>query len=103
MNNFKTIKAVEAKKIMDTTNCKILDVRTDEEFNEMHIDDAILLPLEKIEAQVENILKNKDETILVYCQSGLRSKIACEIMAKKGYTNLLEFGGIKNWPFDVVL
>lgn len=103
MNSFKIINAVEAKKIMDNTNCKILDVRTQEEFEQGHIDNAILLPLDKIDKQVETVLKNKDETILVYCRSGARSKVACEIMAQKGYTNILEFGGVINWPFDLVL
>lgn len=103
MTSFKIIRAVEAKKIMDSTDCKILDVRTPEEFEEGHIESAILLPFDELNQQVENVLKNKDEMILVYCQSGVRSKVACEIMAQKGYTNLLDFGGIKRWPFDIVL
>lgn len=103
MNNFKMIKAVEAKKIMDNNNCKILDVRTEEEFNEGHIDNAILLPLDKINDKVEEVFKDKNETILVYCRSGVRSKQAAQIMSKKGYTNILEFGGIIDWPFEIVL
>ena len=103
MNTFKEIKAVEAKKIMDSTNCKILDVRTEEEFEEVHICDAINLPLYEINEKVEQVLSDKNETILVYCKSGARSKEAAFIMAKKGYTNVLEFGGIIDWPFDIVL
>nr|WP_317359806.1 rhodanese-like domain-containing protein [uncultured Tyzzerella sp.] len=103
MNNFKMINAVEAKKIMDTTNCKILDVRTEEEFELSHIDNAILLPLEQLEEKVEDVFKDKEETILVYCKSGFRSKEASFIMVQKGYTNVLEFGGIVNWPFEIVL
>lgn len=103
MNNFKIINAVEAKKIMDTTNCKILDVRTKEEFEISHIDNAILLPLEQLEKNVESIFKDKNETILIYCKSGFRSKEAAFIMAQKGYTNILEFGGIISWPFELIL
>ena len=103
MNNFKMIKAVEAKKIMDTTNCKILDVRTLEEFEQGHIDNAILLPLDEINDKVEEIFKDKEETILIYCRSGVRSKEACNIMVKKGYTNIIEFGGIVDWPFEIIL
>mgnify|MGYP001622892399 FL=1 len=103
MNNFKMISAVEAKKLMDTTNCKILDVRTREEFEESHIDNAILLPLDEINEKVEKVFQDKNETILVYCRSGVRSKQASHIMAEKGYTNILEFGGIIDWPFDIVL
>lgn len=103
MNHFKMISAVEAKKLMDNTKCKILDVRTKEEFKEGHIDNAILIPLDEIEEKVESIFTDKEETILVYCRSGVRSKNASSIMSKKGYTNILEFGGIIDWPFEVVL
>ncbi|WP_317366566.1 rhodanese-like domain-containing protein [uncultured Tyzzerella sp.] len=103
MKSFKMINAVEAKKIMDSKKCKILDVRTEEEFNESHIDNAILLPLDEIDEKIEEIFKDKDETILVYCKSGIRSKYASQIMAQKGYTNVLEFGGIVDWPFEIVL
>ncbi len=103
MKSFKQIKAVEAKKIMDSTNCKILDVRTEEEFNEAHIYDAINIPLNVLDEKIEQILSDKDETILVYCKSGVKSKEAAFTMVKKGYTNVFEFGGIINWPFDIVL
>lgn len=101
-NNFKMISQVEAKKIMDNEKCIILDVRTEEEFEEQHIFDAILLPLDKIENDIEKVISNKNEKILVYCRSGKRSKEASYIMAQKGYTNVLEFGGIIDWPFEVV-
>ncbi|WP_250277901.1 rhodanese-like domain-containing protein [[Clostridium] colinum] len=103
MNNFKVINQVEAKKIMDKGNCKILDVRTKEEFDEGHIENAILLPLDEIEEKVEETFKDKNETILVYCRSGVRSKQASKIMAEKGYSNILEFGGIIDWPFETIL
>lgn len=103
MSSFKMINAVEAKKIMDSTSCKILDVRTEEEFNESHIDNAILLPLDEIDENVEEVFKDKNETILVYCKSGVRSKYASQIMTQKGYTNIFEFGGIIDWPFEVIL
>lgn len=103
MTGFKMVKAVEAKKIMDTTNCKILDVRTKEEFEEAHIDNAILLPLDEVYDKVEDVFKDKNEIILLYCRSGVRSKEASRIMANKGYTNIIEFGGIIDWPFEVIM
>lgn len=99
---YKEISQVEAKKIMDNEECIILDVRTEEEYKESHIFDAILLPLNQIEKEIENVISNKDLKILVYCRSGARSKEASKIMAKKGYKNVLEFGGIITWPFDIV-
>lgn len=99
---FKIISQVEAKKIMDTEKCIILDVRTAEEFEEKHIFNATLVPLDKIESNIENVIPDKNQKILVYCRSGKRSKDASYIMAKKGYKNILEFGGILDWPFEVV-
>ena len=103
MNTYKRINKVEAKKIMDNEKCVILDVRTYPEFEESHIDMAINIPLLELHEKAEDILKNKNEIILVYCRSGVRSQDASSILAKKGYTNILEFGGIIDWPFDVVL
>lgn len=99
---YKQISQVEAKKIMDSEECIILDVRTEEEYDENHIFDAILLPLDKIEKEIESVISEKDTKVLVYCRSGARSKEASKIMANKGYKNVLEFGGIITWPFDVV-
>ena len=45
---------------------------------------------------------DKDQLILVYCRSGRRSKIASQALADLGYTNVKEFGGIIDWPYDVV-
>lgn len=99
---FEIISQVEAKKIMDTEECTILDVRTPEEFEENHIFNAILVPLDKIDSTIENVIPNKNTKVLVYCRSGKRSKDASYIMAKKGYKNILEFGGILDWPFEIV-
>ena len=99
---YKQISQVEAKKIMDSEECIILDVRTEQEYNENHIFDAVLLPLDRVEKEIENFISDKDLKILVYCRSGVRSKEASKIMANKGYKNVLEFGGIVTWPFDVV-
>ena len=52
---------------------------------------------------LSKIFKDKEETILIYCRSGVRSKEACNIMVKKGYTNIIEFGGIVDWPFEIIL
>lgn len=100
--NFQIISQVEAKKIIDAEKCIILDVRTPEEFQEKHIFDAVLLPLEKVSYEAENVIPDKNAKVLVYCRSGKRSKDASYILAQKGYKNVLEFGGIIDWPFEVV-
>ena len=89
-----------AKEIMDTKECIILDVRTPEEFAEGHIPGAILIPDYEITEKASNILTDKDALILVYCRSGRRSKNAANQLVDMGYTNIKEFGGIIDWPYE---
>ena len=96
------ITAEEAKQIMDTEEGYIiLDVRTQEEYDQGHIPGAVLIPNTEIEARAEDELPDKDQLILVYCRSGNRSKKAAEILVELGYTNIKEFGGIIDWPYEV--
>ena len=96
------ITAQEAKEIMDSREGYILlDVRTQEEFDQGHIPGAVLIPDYEIEARAEKELTDKDQLILVYCRSGRRSKLAAEALVKLGYTNIREFGGIIDWPYEV--
>ena len=96
------ITAEEAKQIMDTEDGYIiLDVRTQEEYDQGHIPGAIVIPHEEITDKAEKVLTDKDQLILVYCRSGRRSKIAAEALVELGYTNIKEFGGIIDWPYEV--
>ena len=97
------ITAEEAKKLMDSEEgCIILDVRTREEYDQGHIPGAILIPDTEIEAKAADLLPDKEQLILVYCRSGRRSKLAAQSLADLGYTNIREFGGILDWPYEVV-
>ena len=96
------ITAEEAKQIMDTEEGYIvLDVRTQEEYNEGHIPGATQISHEEIAEKAEEVLTDKDQLILVYCRSGRRSKLAAEALVELGYTNIKEFGGIIDWPYEV--
>ena len=96
------ITAEEAKKIMDSeTGYVILDVRTPSEFDQGHIPGAILIPDTEIKARAESVLTDQDQLILVYCRSGRRSKLAAEALVELGYTNIKEFGGILDWPYEI--
>ena len=96
------ITAEEAKRIMDSEEGYIiLDVRTQEEYDQGHIPGAIVISYEEIEEKAEEVLTDKDQLILVYCRSGRRSKIAAEALVELGYTNIKEFGGIIDWPYEV--
>ena len=96
------ITAEEAKQIMDSEDGYIiLDTRTREEYDEGHIPGAIVISHEEITEKAEEVLTDKDQLILVYCRSGRRSKIAAEALVELGYTNIKEFGGIIDWPYEI--
>ena len=98
---YMSITAEQAKQLMDTeSDYMILDVRTEEEYNESHIPNAILILDYEITAKAERMLADKDQLILVYCRSGRRSKNASQALAGLGYTNVKEFGGIIDWPYE---
>ena len=96
------ITAQEAKELMDQEEGYIiLDVRTEEEYTQGHIPGAILIPDYEILQKAEDILTDKDQMLLVYCRSGRRSKNASQVLLELGYTNIREFGGIVDWPYEI--
>ena len=101
---YKTITAEEAKTMIDTLEDEIiLDVRTQEEFNEIHLENAINLTNERIKTRFETLVTDKkDATIIVYCKSGVRAKTASQTLVDMGYTNVYTFGGIDTWQYEVV-
>jgi len=103
-NSYTQISMDEAIEMMETEeNYIILDVRTKEEFDAGHIEGAINIANEVIHQDQSENLPDKEQLILVYCRSGNRSKQASEKLVKQGYTNVYEFGGIIDWPGDVVV
>jgi len=102
-NNYRQISMTDAVTMMEEeTGYILLDVRTPEEFAEKHIPGAINVPNETIGTEEIPELPVKDQLILVYCRSGNRSKQASEKLAALGYTNIVEFGGINDWPGETV-
>ena len=66
----------------------IIDVRSKREFKETHLNGAINIPLPEIRHNIEKYVKNKNEKILMCCQSGTRSKNAVGILENMGYTQV---------------
>ena len=98
-SGYRQITAKQAAELMETeTDYIILDVRTQEEYEDKHIPDAICIPNETIGSAEIPELPDKDQLILVYCRSGNRSKQAAGKLVSLGYTNIVEFGGINSWP-----
>ena len=102
-NTYKQITMNEAIVMMEKEkDYIILDVRRPDEFAEKHIPGAINIPNEIIGTEEIKELPNKKQLILVYCRSGNRSKQASEKLVQLGYTNIVEFGGIIDWPGETV-
>ena len=99
---YENITAQQAKQLMEREEgYVILDVRTEEEYAMGHIPGAILIPDYEIEQKAEHVLTDKNQMILVYCRSGRRSKNAAQTLQKLGYTDIREFGGIIDWPYEI--
>jgi phage shock protein E len=100
--SYQSITQEEAKEIMASDEDYIIvDVRTTEEYDTGHIPGAICIPNESIGNEEITQLPDKEQVILVYCRSGNRSRQASDKLAKMGYTNIREFGGINDWDGEI--
>jgi phage shock protein E len=95
-----TIDAQTAYNMMNTQEVIIVDVRTVAEFSLGYIPGAILIPNETLRSAPTE-LPNKDAIILIYCRSGNRSREAALKLVSYGYTQVYDFGGIINWPYEI--
>ena len=101
-NSYQQITQEAAKEKMDTQKVVILDVREQHEYDSGHIPGSVLLPVGTItEDTAAAVIDDLDTVVLVYCRSGNRSKTASQALADLGYTNVYEFGGINDWPYEV--
>lgn len=101
-NSYQQITQETAKQMMDEQDVIILDVREQDEYDSGHIVDAALLPVGTIDAETAAaVIPEKDSIVLVYCRSGNRSKTASAALVALGYTQIYEFGGINDWPYDI--
>lgn len=75
----------------------IVDVREKTEYKSGHLKNAINLPL----SILETIELDKDAKIIVYCQSGRRSKEAQLRLKDLGYVEVYDMGGINSWPYEL--
>ena len=101
-NSYQQITQEAAKEMMDTQEVVLLDVREQHEYDSGHIPGAVLLPVGTIaEDTAAAVIDELDTAVLVYCRSGNRSKTASQALADLGYTNVYEFGGINDWPYEV--
>ncbi|WHH61486.1 rhodanese-like domain-containing protein [Petroclostridium sp. X23] len=101
-NKYQKISPSEAKqRLEEEEGIILLDVRTEEEYQEKHIPQSVLIPLEILEKEMQDKIPDKNTVIFVYCRSGRRSANASEILVSLGYTNIYDLGGIQDWPYDI--
>ena len=102
-NFYQQITQEEAKRMMDEQeDAVVLDVREQDEYDEKHIPGAVLLPVGSINKETAAAaIPEQDTVVLVYCRSGNRSKTASQTLVNLGYTNVYEFGGINDWPYEI--
>ena len=102
-NSYRQITQEEAKQMMDEgEEAVVLDVRERDEYDAGHIPGAVLLPVGTIDGDTAaQVIPEKDSVVLVYCCSGNRSKTASQALADLGYTQVYEFGGIRDWPYEI--
>ena len=100
---YRKIDAADAKEMMESNpDAIILDVRTQQEFDEKHIDGAVLIPDTELKDRAAAELPDKEAVILIYCRSGNRSRSAANALLEMGYSNVYDFGGINDWPYETV-
>lgn len=90
------MKNILTTEITDLSKYQIIDVRTKEEFSESHIPNSQNIPVENlIDEQIPNL--KKDMPLLVYCETGARSLVACQILDQHNYKTHNLVGGLTAW------
>ncbi len=99
---YKSLTPEEAKEMMEYEDVIVVDVRTEEEFRQGHIEGAVLIPDYELDKLATEKLPDKEATILLYCRSGNRSELSAHLLNGMGYQNVYDFGGIIDWRYGEV-
>lgn len=100
---YQSISPQEVKKLIENDKSVLLvDVRTLEEYRSNHIPNSISVPLDRLSIEIEKLVPNKGAKLILYCQSGARSSVASNQLAKMGYTNISNMGSIMSWTYETV-
>lgn len=95
---YKNINANQFHDLLTYSNPIILDVRTQYEYDEGHIEGAILIPHNELSYRINEISNYKEQDILIYCHAGLRSVAAVHILHSQNFTSLYNLeGGTIAW------
>ncbi len=101
--NYKLIPFEQAKDMIEKNDIVLIDVRTPNEYQLMHIKNAINIPVNEIESKIFQV--EQTHPIMVYCSSGARSKTAIQVLNNLGYNNIYiwEYGALATFPYKNML
>ncbi|MBC8630212.1 rhodanese-like domain-containing protein [Paeniclostridium hominis] len=86
--NYINIDNEKLKKMINEKDTLLIDIRTKEEFDEKNIDGAINIPLQNLMQDIDEIIDYKDKSVIIYCRSGHRSIIACNLLEMEGFKHI---------------
>ncbi len=95
MSDVRTIDRSEYTALVNS-GALVIDVRTLQEYCGIHMPLAVNIPHEKIAECIREYCTDLNRTIVVYCQSGGRSRCAAQSLAQAGYTAVCDAGGISS-------
>lgn len=95
------IDTAQAIRLLDAGQAIAVDVREPDEYAAGHIPGAVLLPLDRIAAEAERRLPDKEARLLVYCRTGRRSEEGCGALQALGYRQVEDLGGLLSWPYEL--
>ncbi|GAB4254667.1 MAG: rhodanese-like domain-containing protein [Methylomicrobium sp.] len=97
-NKFESLSPLLAVTKMNANDAVIIDVREPHEFSKGAIENAINIPLGKLESQLDEIAHHKNHPVIVVCQSGTRSVPACKTLNQAGFSDVYNIiGGMQSW------
>ena len=101
--NYKLISFEQAKDMIEKNNIVLIDVRTSNEYDLMHIKNAINIPVNEIEQKILQV--EQTHPLMIYCSSGARSKTAIQVLNNLGYNNIYiwEYGALATFPYKNML
>jgi len=96
--NYTEVTADQAADILNNVHPFILDVRTQKEYEEIHIDGTYLIPIQQLQARIDELESKKHEDIFIYCATGNRSTVASKILSDQGFKRIYNLRyGIYDW------
>lgn len=101
---YQEISAEDARKLLEETGAPgegrvfVLDVRSPQEYAARRVPGATVVPVNELETRCRTAIPETADRVLVYCEAGDRSRIACDFLSRRGYTNLYNmYDGLQAW------